>query len=166
MKSFVKTLLLIFLFSTNSIASTPGAKEIYLFFENLTTSMNAKDADFVTNAFSTQGEVISLAGGNFKGQKEIQTFFDEGFKGLYKNAQFENYVQYIRFQDSTHAVVDGVWKIKGTKVPNYPSCGIFLINLSKQQNQWKADIFYSSVPRVGHTAEHGRILSWTKICKE
>lgn len=165
-KKYAVNLIVILLFTSKAFAVIPGSKEIDLFFEDLTKSMNAKSATLIANAFSTDGEIISLAGGIYKGQSEIRLFFDEGFKGPHQTAQFENYVQYIRFPDSTHAVVDGVWKVNNAIIPNYPSCGIFLINHSKQNDQWKADMFYSSVPREGHTAEHGRILSWKKICKE
>lgn len=166
MKKYFANLLVVFVLPLNSLAISPDTKDINLFFDGLTQAMNIKNASLVADSFSSSGELISLAGGIFKGQAEIQAFFDEGFKGPYKKAQFENHLQYIRFQDSEHAVVDGVWKVIGTSIPNYPSCGIFLFNLSKQNGQWKADMFYSTVPREGRKAEHGRILSWTKICKE
>jgi uncharacterized protein (TIGR02246 family) len=157
-------LFLLFILSVESRAADPDRKDIDLFFDDITKAMNAKSADSVADAFSSQGEVISLAGGIFKGSVEIRSFFEEGFKGPYKTAQFENYIQYVRFQDPDHAVVDGVWKVIGASIPNYPSCGIFLVNLSKQSGRWKSDMFYSAVPEQGHTSEHGRTLSWTKIC--
>jgi uncharacterized protein (TIGR02246 family) len=166
MKNFFSIFLLIAFHANQALASHHNSREIDQFIEELTQAMNTKDAPLVADSFARKGEVISLAGGIFKGQNQIQQFFAEGFKGPYQNAQFKNYVQYIRFEDATHAVVDGVWKITGANMANHPNCGIFLVTLSKQSAKWKANMFYSSIPRDGHTAEHGRILSWKKVCSQ
>lgn len=162
----ISIIILFLMIGMRSFAADMASQEISQFFDDLVLALNSKQSEVIANSFSVQGELISLAGGIYKGSKEIQSFFDEGFAGPYKNAKFENYIQFVRFIDSSHAVVDGVWKVIGANIPNYPSCGIFLFNLSKQNGQWKADMFYSSVPREGHTSEHGRTVSWTKICKE
>lgn len=165
MKKYLFCVGLVLMFSIQGRASA-ATQEIEIFFNELTSSLNSGKAALVADSFREQAELISLAGGIFKGQREIAAFFDEGFQGPYKTGQFENYIQYIRFPGVDSAVVDGIWKIKGAQLTKSPSCGIFLVHLSKRNAQWKIDLFYSSVPREGHTSEHGRTLSWTKICKE
>lgn len=163
-------LLFFLVFSLTSFANaqetlTPK-DEIQNFLTGLANSMNARDVDQVLSAWNEDGEMITLAGGIYKGKQDLKTLFAESFSNPYKNAKYELLVQFVRFKGSDAAVVDGIWKTKNAGPADYPSCGIFLYNLSKKAGKWKIDLSYSSVPRQGHTAEHGRNLSWVKVCKE
>ncbi len=151
------------LISSNSFGSS--GDEIRNFFIQTTANLNRQDLAEIAEGWTEKGELVSLAGGIFSGKNEIKGFFQEAFNGPYKQATFENLIQYIRLNGSDRATVDGVWKIKGGPA-NYPACGIFVYNLVKEKGAWKIEFANSSVPRQGHTAEHGRTLSWVKACKE
>jgi len=145
--------------------SLKSEAEINQFFLDLTQSLDQKNPDMVAALFKADGELITLAGGIYKGQNEIKSLFAESFAGPFKDSTYEHFVQFIRFTDSHHAIVDGVWKITNPDLSKN-SCGIFVYNLSKLNGSWKINLSYSSEPRQGHTAEHGRIVSWTEICKK
>lgn len=144
-------------------ASDSSENEIRAFFTNLTYSLNHQDVQSIGNAWSEAGEAITLAGGIYKGPQEISNLFAEAFAGPYKNAKYENHIHNIRLYGQLHAVVDGVWTTdNGPK--NYPDCGLFLYILTKRNGTWKIDMASASVPNQGHTAEHGRNMSWIQIC--
>ena len=151
-------------FTVTCHASTTD--EVVLFFSNFANTLNSRDVNAIGNAWSEQGETVTLAGGIYRGRKEIRNLFSEGFVGPYKDAKYEYFVQYVRPDGENKVTVDGVWRVSNGSQPNYPSCGIFLSTLSKSEGAWKMDMSYSSVPRSGHTAEHGRVLSWKKICNQ
>jgi uncharacterized protein (TIGR02246 family) len=150
----------------NLPAQASPTDEVTLFFTDLTHALNSRDLPAIGNSWSERGEAVTLAGGVYKGRKEIQALFGEAFNGPYKEARYEYFVQYVRPDGDHKATVDGVWKISNGGPPGYPACGIFLSTLSKSAGAWRIDVSYSSVPRPGHTADHGRTLSWKKICNE
>jgi uncharacterized protein (TIGR02246 family) len=145
-------------------ADQASTQQINQLFVNLNGAFALRSADQVASLWLEQGELITLAGGVLKGRESIKESFAEAFGGPYKAASFQYLVQYVRFVGNI-AVVDGIWKV--TNGPqNYPSCGIFLDNLVSEGGTWKIEMSYSSVPKTGHTAEVGRTLSWTKLCKQ
>jgi uncharacterized protein (TIGR02246 family) len=159
--------LCLFGFNATAWSSDPQEFEITQFFIRTADALNSQDLPAIANSWSEQGEAFTLAGGIYKGRAEIEQFFSEAFAGPYKKAKFEFLLQNIRLIGPTQAAVDGVWKIRNAAVPaNYPVCGIFLYTLSKKDATWRIDIAYSSVPRPGHTSEHGRTLSWVKACQD
>jgi uncharacterized protein (TIGR02246 family) len=148
-----------------SVSHASSSDDIRNFFSQTTADLNRQDLDAIAEAWSDKGELLSLAGGMFVGKNEIKNFYREAFMGPYKMASFENLIQYIRFDGAHRATVDGVWKIKNGPA-NYPACGIYVYNLVREKGAWKIAFANASVPREGHTAEHGRTLSWVKACRE
>jgi uncharacterized protein (TIGR02246 family) len=148
--------------SSVSFASTED--EIRNFFAQTTAALNLHDLDAIAGAWTEKGELVSLAGGIYAGRGDIRSFFQDAFANSYAHAAFENLLQYVRVSGETRATVDGVWKIKGGPA-NYPGCGIFVYNLVKENAGWKIEFANSSVPRPGHSAEHGRMLSWIRACQ-
>jgi uncharacterized protein (TIGR02246 family) len=145
--------------------SSKAESEIEQFFVTLTKSLNQKNPQAVADLFKEDGELISLAGGIYKGRKEISDLFEESFAGPFQKATYLHFVQYIRFTDANHVVVDGVWKVTDSESTKN-SCGLFIYNLAKQNGVWEIALSYSSQPRQGHTSEQGRTISWVELCKE
>ena len=168
MKAFLAVLLVSIFWApcfSSAKISSKGEIEINQFFLDLTQSLNQKNPDLIAALFKVDGELITLAGGIYKGRNEIKSLFGESFAGPFKDVSYEHFVQFIRFTDTHHVIVDGVWKIANPD-SSKNSCGLFVFNLSKVNGSWKIDLSYSSEPRQGHTAEHGRTVSWTEICKK
>ncbi|MDC1175419.1 hypothetical protein OAT67_08475 [Bacteriovoracaceae bacterium] len=151
-----------------TVSFTFGAVDLEIrgFFIDYVQSINNREYSVISEAWNIDGELITLAGGIYKGRDEIKHLYKKGLESSYKGATFHYVINYIRGQTEDFAIVDGIWKVTGGGPINYPSCGIFLYNLSRRNGTWGIDMAYSSVPRRGHTREHGRIISWTKVCDQ
>jgi len=141
-------------------------KSIQLFFADLVQAFNDRDYEAIGSSWTEEGQIFTLAGGIVSGTESIKQFYRNIFlQKEYEDSKLELTLQYVRALGPDVTVVDGVWKITDHSAPDYPSCGIFIANLSRHDPAWKLDTFYSSVPRHGHTREMGRKISWTKICE-
>ena len=139
-------------------------EEITELMQNYVSAINARDYARIGGFWHERGELISLAGGIFRGPREIQGMYEKGLPRAYVGATFHYFVHYVREITSDVAVVDGVWKVTGGGPAGYPACGIFLYTLSYREGRWGIEVAEASVPRRGHTREHGRRSSWTEIC--
>jgi len=163
-KNFL-ALFLILAFPLYSKATT-AEKEITGVISSLAKSMNEKNIESVMDAWMDDGEKFTLAGGIYRGKTQLRELYYETFSNPFQNARYDFVIQYIRLNDQDNAVVDGVWKTYEAGPPSYPACGIFLFHLIRSKLGWKLKLSMATVPRLGHTANHGRSLSWIKTCSE
>jgi hypothetical protein len=143
MKIFFYIVLVTLYSSVSFSSSVQQDQEIEIFVNELTEAMNSHDIDSVMLKWSSNGEMITLAGGIVKGHNSLKQLFAESF------AKYLFLTQYVRFNGVSEVTVDGVWKTSQSGPPNYPDCGIFLYQLIKVNNKWEIKIAYSSVPREG-----------------
>lgn len=141
-------------------------QEIQTSLNSVAEAMNNRNLEAVLSTWTKDGEMITLAGGIYNGKDELQKLFSETFANPYKQAKYQLLVNSVRADGASRVIVDGIWKTENAGSANYPTCGIFLYHFKKQSGAWKVELASSSVPRQGHTAEHGRKLSWVKACKE
>ncbi|MBF0547268.1 MAG: SgcJ/EcaC family oxidoreductase [Candidatus Riflebacteria bacterium] len=118
---------------------------------------NSGNASALAGLWTTDGDLFSLSGGIFRGQKEILTFFSESLAKNYKDSQFHMGLDQVRFLTPNLAIVDGKWQITGGDLPKgYPSSGIYTQIMIRVDASWRIVAARPSVPLQGHTGTHGR----------
>jgi len=144
-----------------SASAQPQSEEsaIRNLLEAYEAAFNSGDPAALAQLWDKEGDLISLAGGIFRGQEEIAAFFSEALSKNYSGSRFRLGIDFMRFLGNDVAVVDGTWNITGNALPQgYPSSGIYTQVIVRTDDGWRILAARPGVPLRGHTRQHGRKL--------
>jgi ketosteroid isomerase-like protein len=153
--------------SSFAYSSTGSSSQIAEFMSAMTEAYNSGDHKKISEMYSSDGQMFTLAGGIYRnnetassGLSELQQFLKDVFDNF--SISSESIVHEIRFVGGDVAIVDTVSKVSQS---GQATCGISIFTLVKVQQEWKIKTSTPMVPNPGHTKDHGRRISWYDYCK-